>query len=103
MRHAFLKKNVRVTKIPMSFKKKKKEGKNHEKVKSLKGENVERRNEKECNKLAVRLFSTCIKTSSSDGRANLATPSPFGLNSYSPYINSLSFFFIYAHIILHIS
>ncbi|KAH0546304.1 hypothetical protein KQX54_008155 [Cotesia glomerata] len=26
------------------------------------------RNEKECNKLAVRLFSTCIKTSSGDGR-----------------------------------
>lgn len=35
-----------------------------------------RRNEKECNKLAVRLFSTCIKTSSGDGRPGKYCPTP---------------------------
>lgn len=34
------------------------------------------RNEKECNKLAVRLFSTCIKTSSGDGRLGKYCPTP---------------------------
>lgn len=34
------------------------------------------RNEKECNKLAVRLFSTCIKTSSGDGRPGKYCPTP---------------------------
>lgn len=42
------------------------------------------RNEKECNKLAVRLFSTCIKTSSGDGR----------LEKYWPTPSSTYFFFI---------
>lgn len=43
------------------------------------GESSERhgeRNEKECNKLAVRLFSTCIKTSSGDGRLGKYCPTP---------------------------
>lgn len=45
------------------------------------------RNEKECNKLAVRLFSTCIKTSSGDGRPGKYCPTP-STPLFSPSIQS---------------
>lgn len=62
------------------------------------------RNEKECNKLAVRLFSTCIKTSSSDGRLGKYWPTPSAafavlhLNIIpSSSFYTLSYFFLLFH------
>lgn len=53
------------------------------------GRKVRKRNEKECNKLAVRLFSTCIKTSSgaTDDLESIARHFPrpsTGASSLSP-------------------
>lgn len=52
--------------------------------KRLEGRGERRRNEKECNKLAVRLFSTCIKTSSGDGRPGKYWPTPSALSRAPP-------------------
>lgn len=70
-----------------------------EKVRVLGGEESRgargERNEKECNKLAARLFSTCIKTSSGDGRLGKYCPTPSAarivLSSFYPRLLPLQF------------